>query len=86
VLKKAYFNPVYKVLPEWKTPEILTGFDDLSEPQLKLATKKITLRQLLTHSSGMGYDFLSPDLASWRQWKGQSLGASEEPIVSLVLI
>ncbi|KAL3255981.1 hypothetical protein ABHI18_007884 [Aspergillus niger] len=78
-------DPVYKVLPEWKTPEILTGFDDLSEPQLKLATKKITLRQLLTHSSGMGYDFLSPDLASWRQWKGQSLGASEEPIVSLVL-
>jgi hypothetical protein len=30
------------VLPEWKAPEILTDFDDLDEPQLKLATKKIT--------------------------------------------
>ncbi|KAL2829114.1 beta-lactamase/transpeptidase-like protein [Aspergillus pseudoustus] len=73
--------PIYEVLPEWKAPEILTGFDGLGEPQLKPATKKITLRQLLTHSSGMGYDFLSPDLASWRQWKGQPLGASDEPII-----
>lgn len=77
--------PVYEALPEWKAPEILTGFDDLGEPQLKLATKQITLRQLLTHSSGMGHNFLSSDLASWRQGEGQHLGASEERVVSLML-
>ncbi|KIW55396.1 hypothetical protein PV05_07679 [Exophiala xenobiotica] len=71
---------ISNVLPEWEASEILTGFDDAGEPQLKKATKHITLRQLLTHSSGMGYDFLSPGLAKWRQWKGEPIGASEEPI------
>ncbi|GKZ34819.1 hypothetical protein AbraIFM66950_005175 [Aspergillus brasiliensis] len=72
--------PIDTVLPEWKAPQILTGFKDSGEPQLKPATKMITLRQLLTHSSGMGYDFLSSKLARWRQWKGQPIGASEEPL------
>ncbi|KIX92079.1 uncharacterized protein Z520_12233 [Fonsecaea multimorphosa CBS 102226] len=57
---------------EWKSPDILTGWrQDTGEPHFKKATKKITLRQLLTHSSGMGYDFLSPDLMKWRQWRGE---------------
>ncbi|KAK5197663.1 hypothetical protein LTR92_001905 [Exophiala xenobiotica] len=71
---------ISNVLPEWEAPEILTGFDDAGEPQLKKATNHITLRQLLTHSSGMGYDFLSPELARWRQWKGEPIGASPEPL------
>ncbi|KIW37031.1 uncharacterized protein PV06_10664 [Exophiala oligosperma] len=71
---------ISKVLPEWKEPEILTGFSDAGEPQLKKASKKITLRQLLSHSSGMGYDFLNPELAKWRQFKGQPIGASGEPL------
>lgn len=72
---------ISNILPEWKEPEILTGFSSAGQPQLKKATKMITLRQLLTHSSGMGYDFLSPELAKWRQFKGQPIGASGEPIV-----
>ncbi|KAL6242228.1 hypothetical protein RBB50_010776 [Rhinocladiella similis] len=71
---------ISNILPEWKEPEILTGFSSAGQPQLKKATKMITLRQLLTHSSGMGYDFLSPELAKWRQFKGQPIGASGEPI------
>lgn len=60
---------VSDILPEWKSPDILSGFDpNTGEPQLKKATKKITLRHLLTHSSGMGYDFLSPLLKRWRDW------------------
>ncbi|OAP64035.1 hypothetical protein AYL99_00007 [Fonsecaea erecta] len=55
---------------EWKSPDILTGWNqDTGEPEFRKATKKITLRHLLTHSSGMGYDFLSPDLLKWRQWR-----------------
>ncbi|KIW17904.1 hypothetical protein PV08_05099 [Exophiala spinifera] len=77
---------VSKILPEWKEPDILTGFSDAGEPQLKKATKKITLRQLLTHSSGMGYDFLSPLLAQWRQFQGEPSGPSGEPITKRLLL
>lgn len=60
-----------KILPEWKAPKILTGFDQEGQPRYTDATKKITLRQLLTHSSGMGYDFLSPELKKWRESRGE---------------
>ena len=67
-------DDISTILPEWKDPDILTGWDEGSEqPKFRKATKKITLRQLLTHSSGMGYDFLSPDLAKWRAWKGEDV-------------
>lgn len=70
------------ILPEWSSPDILTGFDKESgEPLLKKATKKITLRLMLTHSSGMAYDFLSPDLMKWRKWHKQDIKAQEGDIV-----
>lgn len=65
-------DDVSEILPEWKSPDILIGWDQ-GQPQFKKATKKITLRQLLTHSSGMGYDFLSPELAKWREWRGEGI-------------
>ncbi|KIW69789.1 hypothetical protein PV04_02121 [Phialophora macrospora] len=65
-------DDVSGILPEWTSPDILTGWDN-GQPRFKKATKKITLRQLLTHSSGMGYDFLSPELAKWREWRGEGV-------------
>ncbi|KAI1626753.1 putative penicillin-binding protein [Exophiala viscosa] len=57
------------VLPEFKYPDILVGFDsNTGEPRFQKASNKITLRQLLTHSSGMGYSFASPKLVWWRKW------------------
>ncbi|KAI9647390.1 hypothetical protein NHQ30_003775 [Ciborinia camelliae] len=45
------------VLPEFKGVQILTGFDEESEkPVLINNHKTITLRHLLTHSSGLSYD------------------------------
>ncbi|KAK1775468.1 beta-lactamase/transpeptidase-like protein [Copromyces sp. CBS 386.78] len=32
-------------------------------------TKPITVRHLLTHSSGCGYTFLQPQLIAWNEWK-----------------
>jgi len=75
---------VSDILPEWRTSEILTGFDESGEPQLSKATNTITLRQLLTHSSGMGYDFLSPELAKWRRCRGEEPGPSLEPMVGRI--
>ena len=74
-------DDVSTILPEWKSPDVLSGWDQ-DQPQFKKATKKITLRQLLTHSSGMGYDFLSPDLAKWRKWRGEEIRPGGGDIVS----
>jgi len=57
------------ILPEWSSPEILTWFDEATgKPLMVKAKEKITLRRLLTHSSGMGYEFFNPELKKWQQW------------------
>lgn len=48
---------ISRLLPEEVSPDILAGFDDdTGAPLLQKTSTSITLRQLLTHSSGMGYD------------------------------
>jgi CubicO group peptidase (beta-lactamase class C family) len=39
--------------------------------QLKKSEKEITLRHLLTHSSGLAYDNISPVLKAWRASRGE---------------
>jgi CubicO group peptidase (beta-lactamase class C family) len=74
---------ISRVLPEWKSPDILTGFDDKTgEPLLRKATKAITLRHLLTHSSGMGYDMFNPLLLALRKYQGREPGTLTGNIVS----
>lgn len=54
---------VSSILPEWKNPQILVGFeDDSGKPILKDAKNKLTLRMLLTHQTGLGYGFAQPEL------------------------
>ncbi|KAI4114730.1 MAG: hypothetical protein LQ338_007962 [Usnochroma carphineum] len=63
---------VASILPELTNLDILTGFED-DRPQLTKASDKITLRLLLTHSSGFCYDSLSPLLQQWRRSRGERL-------------
>ena len=68
-------SPINDILPEFnKEPlnQIITGFDDDSKPQYKPASKPITLRQLLTHSSGLGYNLMDPMLVQW--WTNMGYG------------
>ncbi|KAH6971412.1 beta-lactamase [Ilyonectria sp. MPI-CAGE-AT-0026] len=58
---------IAKILPEWENPQILTGFDENEEPIFRPSTKTITLRHLLTHSSGMTYVFMEPLLTRYDQ-------------------
>jgi CubicO group peptidase (beta-lactamase class C family) len=61
-----------KHLPEFNDLEVLEGFEEGShEPKFRKPENKITLRQLLTHSSGMGYDVSSPILKQWRAQRGE---------------
>ncbi|QDS69761.1 hypothetical protein FKW77_010194 [Venturia effusa] len=55
------------VLPEFKGIQVLTKMTD-DGPVLKPAKNKITLRNLLTHSSGLAYEFTHPKMFAWRQW------------------
>ncbi|KAB8304956.1 hypothetical protein EYC80_004273 [Monilinia laxa] len=64
---------VARLLPELKDLEILQGFDPESgAPRLSKATGYITLRQLLTHTSGLAYDKFTPELMKWRVSRGET--------------
>ncbi|KAL9582707.1 MAG: hypothetical protein Q9203_005378 [Teloschistes exilis] len=65
-------NEVSSILPELANPEILTDFED-GKPQYANAKNKITLRHLLTHSSGLIYDFMSPDLQKYRTSRNETI-------------
>ncbi|KAK7524843.1 beta-lactamase/transpeptidase-like protein [Phyllosticta citriasiana] len=67
--------PVYDVLPEFKDQDILTGFGDDGKPQYKKHTTPMTLRHLLTHSSGLSYDMMHPTLMAWRESRGEKPGS-----------
>lgn len=50
------------LLPELAAPQVLTGFDEQGQPQLRPAARAITLRHLLTHTAGLGYFFVHPEV------------------------
>ena len=51
------------ILPEWKDPNILRGFDEATgKPILEKAKEKVTLRKMLSHQSGMGFPMIHRQL------------------------
>lgn len=56
------------VAPDLTCKEVLTGFSEDGEtPILEPAARPITLEMLLTHSSGLIYHFIDPNIAKWRE-------------------
>jgi CubicO group peptidase (beta-lactamase class C family) len=75
-------EPISRILPELETPDIITI--DETNPDgftLKKAENKVTLRLLLTHTSGVGYEFMNPTLRAWRA----KYGPSQEKLQGKVL-
>ncbi|KAF2399128.1 beta-lactamase/transpeptidase-like protein [Trichodelitschia bisporula] len=62
---------ISRILPELKDPEI-ASLDSSAPNGFKLtpAKNRVTLRQLLTHSSGVGYEWMNPTLQAWRKVHG----------------
>ncbi|KAK4231862.1 beta-lactamase/transpeptidase-like protein [Podospora fimiseda] len=60
------------LIPEFNTVQILRGFNDSNSPILEPNTSPLTLRHLLTHTSGYGYDMMHPNLTLWCRSTGHN--------------
>jgi methyl acetate hydrolase len=61
------------LLPAVAEAPILEGFDADGAPILRAARAPVTVRHLLTHTSGFGYPFMSPELARYAAHAGAPL-------------
>ncbi len=57
-------EPVDSFVPDFADVPVLTGFDG-DQPRLRPAATRATVRQLLTHTCGLGYAFWDADLHRW---------------------
>ena len=56
-------DEVAKYLPKWKDPQVISKFNEADASfETRPAKRQITIRHLLTHTSGIGYGFASPML------------------------
>ena len=63
-------EPASRLLPMLKSPMVLSGFDAAGQPVLRPAKRAITLRHLLTHTSGFTYANWSDRLPRYEQVTG----------------
>ena len=75
-------DPVSKYLPRFGLSKVLTTFDEARGTfETRPATKTMTIRHLLTHTSGIGYSWSDPGLAV-AQRLSKASNDSELPLVS----
>jgi methyl acetate hydrolase len=60
-------QPMAQVAPELGEVMILSGWDADGKPQLRRPRGAITLRHLLTHTSGFSYDLFNKDVSRYMQ-------------------
>ncbi len=63
-------QPMGDVLPVVREVKVLEGFDANGSPRLRAPKSPVTLRHLLTHTSGYGYDIFNADLSRYIQVAG----------------
>jgi methyl acetate hydrolase len=61
--------PVVNYCPEFAEVQVLTGFEN-GVPQLRPPASQATVKQLITHTSGLGYWFWNGDLVEWEKVSG----------------
>ncbi|MFZ8973298.1 MAG: serine hydrolase domain-containing protein, partial [Pseudomonadales bacterium] len=48
-------DPISRVIPGWRRPNVFLGLSDHGELQVEPATSEITFRQILSHTAGLSY-------------------------------
>jgi CubicO group peptidase (beta-lactamase class C family) len=74
-------EPVARVLPRLKDLDVLDGFDPSGKPQLRPAKTPITLRHLLTHTSGLCYDIWDGQMFKYTSANPPAAGAKPGPLM-----
>ncbi len=59
--------PAREVIPYLGEVQVLEGFDAEGKPLLRKPVRDITLRHLLTHTAGFGYDIWNPEILRYRE-------------------
>jgi methyl acetate hydrolase len=77
-------EPAAKHLPELGTVQVFTGFDGAGKPMLKPPTKPVTLRNLMTHTSGFCYDIWDKTMFEYTSKMGGAAQGTVAPLTPLM--
>jgi methyl acetate hydrolase len=77
--------PLGAIVPELDAPQVIDGFDDKGTVILRPAKCAITARHLLTHTSGLGYEFVSEAMVRARGPAGSPPMGSKAALITPLL-
>ena len=63
-------EPAHKYLPELRGRQVLAGYAANGRPRLRPPAKAVTLRHLLTHTSGLCYSLWDQEMVKWQTSPG----------------
>lgn len=80
-------EPLGRFAPHFESPVVLEGFAGDGSPILRPARRPVTMRHLITHTSGLGGEIWSPDLVRYQQATGlPPIGSEKRVALDLPLL
>ena len=60
-------GPAQDIVPDLAKARVLDGFDAAGQPRLRAPKRPVTLKHLLTHTSGYAYEIWRPEIARYQE-------------------